>query len=209
MAAHTAQQPLIFRHLVATVEQDVVAVVQHDGALIPEGIAEKGVRVSDLFALPVKHFPSATHIGSDIGLVVGQAEVEMAVRSRLIRHRAAKVAEFGLVEEKGLLLPHLRLITMRRAYRVPLLVDDVHQVLPIAGLRAELLSHHGRYLVPPQEGAGEEDGVIPAQRIRQRTHRRSTQIEAFFAVKRKQTSPIGRRDFDSNRVCGSTTKRAL
>lgn len=81
MAPHTGQQSLVLGHLIAAVEQDVIAVFQNDCTLIPERIAKKGIGVSNLLSFLTEYFPLPSHVGSDIRLVIGQAEVEMAVRA--------------------------------------------------------------------------------------------------------------------------------
>lgn len=125
MATHTGQQSLVFGHLIAAVEQDVIAVFQNDCTLIPERIAKKGIGVSNLLSFLKEYFPLPSHVGSDIRLVIGQAEVEMAVRAGISCVCTTVVSKLGLVKEKWFLLPHLWLIAKIRVYHIPLLVDDI------------------------------------------------------------------------------------
>ena len=93
MASNTGQSSLSLRDLIAPVQQNVIAVLQDNGALIPQRVREEGVRIANTLPFVIERFPLVPQIGSDVRFVIRQAQVEMTVRLRIGGYRSAVIAE--------------------------------------------------------------------------------------------------------------------
>ena len=155
MTPNTCQLSLSLRNLITSVQQNVITVSQHNNTLISEWVGEEGARIANALPLVIEHFPLGSEIGSDIGFVIRQAQVEMAMRYKTGGHRGVGIAELRLVEEKRFFLPNLQTEGNRDSYNAPLFVNHRQKVRSIACLGSELLVHYGTDTILSQEGTAQ------------------------------------------------------